>query len=213
LRIAPVLSVLLVALAAPPAAASRQPARPVSGWDGGTLGGGEAAAFAGLGWPEVEAGVRVGVADALDLGLEGSWQYARGWLEVDATARYLIFGRRGVAFSALGRVGWFRATGHDGPYGASVADHGPVLGLGLGAGFLLGEELITGAVEVPFAVGVDEGTRHLPLLLSLGLDHPLELAGGPASLGFGLQAGPWSVGGGGDSPFFWAFALRGTYGL
>ena len=88
-----------------------------------------------------------------------------------------------------------------------------MLGLGLGAGIRLGEELLTAGIDVPFAVGLDEGTTHLPLLLSLGLDHPIQGAGRPASVGFGLEAGPWGVGGRGESFFYWAFVVRGTHGL
>lgn len=211
--------VLLAALVAGPASAasaapsSPAPSRPVSGWDGGTLGGGAAAAYVGLGWPAVEGGVRFGVADALDLSLDGTWQYPRGWVETDLTARYLVWGRDRVSFSAQASAGVFHTTGRDGLNARNEEDTGVVLGVGLGTGVRVGEELLTAAVDVPFAVGLDRGTTHLPLLLSLGLDHPIRGAGRPASIGVGLEAGPWAVGGRGESFFHWAFVVRGTHGL
>lgn len=214
MRPAAVSLALLAALAAGPAsAASPSPSRPVSGWDGGTLGGGEAAGYLGLGWPAVEGGVRFGLADALDLSLDGTWQYPRGWVEGDLVARYLVWGRERVSFSALARAGVFHSTGRDGLNARSEEDTGLVLGLGLTSGVRVGEELLSVAVETPFAVGLAEGTTHLPLLLSLGLDHPIEGAGRPASIGIGLEAGPWAVGGRGEGFFYWAFVLRGTHGL
>jgi hypothetical protein len=209
-----VLPVLLAALAAGPAfAASPSPSRPLSGWDGGTLGAGTTAAYAGLGWPAVEAGVRFGVADALDLGFDGSWQYPRGWVEGDLTGRYLLWGRDRLSFSGVARLGVFRDTGRDGLNDHEQADTGAVLGLGLGAGYRLGVELLTAGVDVPFAVGFEEGSTHLPLLVSLGLDHPLRGFGRQASLGLGVEAGPWGVGGPGESFFYWAVVVRGTHGL
>lgn len=209
-----VLAVLLAVLAWEPALAETPRSRPISGWDGGTLGAGSAAIYAATGYPAVDAGFRVGVADALDLGVEGTWQYPRGWLEADVNARYLLWGRNRAALSAVGRFGLFRNAGLDDLNDDNAQDTGLVLGLGVHAGFGLGQELLTAAVDVPFAVGLKEGTTHLPLLLSLGLDHPLGSPGdSPASVGVGVQAGPWGVGGPGESFAYWALIVRVTHRL